>query len=260
MKRNEGIELVFLGTGTSLGVPVIGSEKPVSRSDDPRDHRTRTSAIIEWGDSRILIDAGPDLRMQLLREDVRRLDAVLFTHEHRDHVAGVDDLRPFYFHQEDPLPLYMEERVLESLKLAFYYLFDEEKYPTVPEMRFELFGGRPFEVASHMVIPIRAYHHKMPVYGFRFGDLTYITDANRIPEEELKKAEGSRILVLNALRKTPHLSHFNLEEALDIVQRIGPEEAYFTHISEWMGFHAEVEEELPAGVHLAYDGLRVGPV
>jgi phosphoribosyl 1,2-cyclic phosphate phosphodiesterase len=251
------MELTFLGTGTSLGVPVVGSDEPVSHSGDPRDQRTRTSALLEHEGLRILIDAGPDLRSQLLRENVHRLDAVLFTHEHRDHVAGIDDLRPFYFHQEDPLPLYMEEKVLDALKLAFYYLFDQEKYPTVPEMEFVTIDERPFKIGALEVTPIRAYHHRMAVLGFRIGDLTYITDANRIEEEELAKAEGTRTLVLNALRKTPHISHFTLDEALSIVERIGPEEAYFTHISEWMGFHGEVEAELPSHVHLAYDGLKV---
>jgi phosphoribosyl 1,2-cyclic phosphate phosphodiesterase len=217
----------------------------------------RTSALLEHEGLRILIDAGPDLRSQLLRENVHRLDAVLFTHEHRDHVAGIDDLRPFYFHQETPLPLYMEEKVLDALKLAFYYLFDQEKYPTVPEMEFATIDERPFKIGGLEVTPIRAYHHRMPVLGFRTGDLTYITDANRIDEEELAKVEGTRTLVLNALRKTPHISHFTLDEALSIVERIGPEEAYFTHISEWMGFHEEVEAELPPHVHLAYDGLKV---
>ncbi len=251
------MELTFLGTGTSLGVPVIGSQEPVSWSEDPRDQRTRSSALLEHQGYRILIDAGPDLRGQLLRENVHRLDAVLFTHEHRDHVAGIDDLRPFYFHQEDPLPLYMEQKVLEAMKWAFYYLFDEEKYPTVPEMRFELIDEGAFTVGGVQVVPIRAYHNIMPVLGFRFGDITYITDANRIPEEELSKAKGSRILVLNALRKSPHISHFSLSEAMGIVDLIGPDAAYFTHISEWMGFHSEVEGELPSHVHLAYDGLKL---
>ncbi len=251
------MELRFLGTGTSLGVPVIGSDEPVGLSNDPRDKRTRTSALIEDEGLRILIDAGPDLRSQLLREEIHRLDAVLFTHEHRDHVAGIDDLRPFYFHQEKPLPLYMEKKVLEAMKKAFYYLFDDEKYPTVPEMRFETIDKRPFSIDGREVIPIRAYHHRMSVLGFRFGDLTYITDANRIEEEELQKVIGSKVLVLNALRRTEHISHFSLDEALRIVERIGPEAAYFTHISEWMGFHADVEAELPPHVHLAYDGLSV---
>lgn len=251
------MELTFLGTGTSLGVPVIGSNEPVSHSSDPKDHRTRTSALVEYEGKRLLIDAGPDLRTQLLREEVHRLDAVVLTHEHRDHVAGIDDLRPFYFHQEEPLPVHMEEKVFRSLQWAFYYLFDEEKYPTVPEMDFEMIGLEAFPIGGRAVTPIRAYHHRMPVLGFRIGDLTYITDANHIEEEELAKASGSRVLVLNALRKTPHISHFHLEEALGIVERIAPERAYFTHISEWMGFHEEVEKELPAHVHLAYDGLRV---
>ncbi|MFB6259026.1 MAG: MBL fold metallo-hydrolase [Flavobacteriales bacterium] len=251
------MELTFLGTGTSLGVPVIGSKEPVSTSGDHRDKRTRTSAILEHEGVRILIDAGPDLRTQLLRENIQQLDAVLFTHEHRDHVAGIDDLRPFYFHQEKPLPLFMEQKVLDSLRWAFYYLFDDERYPTVPEMCFETIRPAPFRIEGVEVLPIRAYHHMMPVLGFRFGDLTYITDANHIDEGELAKAEGSRVLVLNALRKSPHLSHFNLEEALRMVERIAPEQAYFTHISEWMGFHEEVEAELPDNVHLAYDGLKV---
>lgn len=251
------MELTFLGTGTSLGVPVVGSQEPVSVSEDPKDHRTRTSALLEHDGLRILIDAGPDLRAQLLREDIHRLDAVLFTHEHRDHLAGVDDLRPFYFHQAEALPLYMEQKVLEAMKWAFYYLFDEAKYPTVPEMRFETIDERIFPIGGLEVTPIRVKHHQMPVLGFRFGDLTYITDANQISTEELSKAYGTKTLVLNALRKTPHVSHFSLKEALEIVEIIDPEAAYFTHISEWMGFHEEVEAELPSHVHLAYDGLRI---
>ncbi len=251
------MKFTFLGTGTSQGVPVIGSDEPVCFSRDPRDKRLRTSAMVEVGGRMIVIDTGPDFRQQMLREKVRRLDGVVFTHEHKDHTAGLDDIRPFYFLQQQPLSVYASPEVQQCLQRDYYYFFEEEKYPGVPEVDLHTITGFPFEVAGIPFTPVQVWHHKMPVYGFRIGDLTYITDANHIPGEEMDKVRGSRVLVLNALRHQPHLSHFTLSEAIEVVQEIGPEEAYFTHVSQYMGFHAEVEEQLPEGVHLAYDGLTL---
>ncbi len=247
----------FLGTGTSQGVPVIGCDCEVCRSLDFRDKRLRVSVHVQVGETSLVIDTGPDFRQQVLRERIRRLDAVLMTHEHKDHTAGLDDVRAYNFRQQREMPVYAHPRVQEALRREFSYAFAEKKYPGVPRIQFKTIGNEPFEAEGIPVIPIEVLHHHLPVLGFRLGDFTYITDANFIAEAELEKIRGSRVLVLNALQKETHISHFTLEQALELVEKIRPERAYFTHLSHRMGRHAAVEAELPPHVRLAYDGLKV---
>lgn len=256
------MKLTFLGTGTSQGVPVIGCECAVCQSSDPRDKRLRTSAMVEVDGQQIVIDTGPDFRQQMLRADPGRVDAVLFTHEHKDHVAGLDDIRPFNFKSGRALNVYATERVEEALKREFHYVFSSYKYPGAPEVNLNRIDGESaFRVGSTEVIPIKAMHYKLPVLGFRIGNMAYITDANFIEEAEKEKLNGLDVLVLNALRKKEHISHFNLEQAIALAEELKPKRAYFTHISHLMGKHADVSEELPANVFIAYDGLEVeGPV
>ncbi|MGC9472423.1 MAG: MBL fold metallo-hydrolase [Bacteroidales bacterium] len=251
------IQATFLGTGTSQGVPVIGCMCRTCLSNDPRDKRLRSSLLVEWNGHRLVIDSGPDFRQQMLRENVRKLDAILFTHSHKDHIAGLDDIRAFNFIHQQPMDLYAEERVISQLRKEFAYIFAEKKYPGVPDVIIHPIGTDPFRIGSLEVIPIRAVHYRLPVLGFRMGDLTYITDANYIPPGEMKKIEGSRVLILTALRKRRHISHFTLEEAVEIIRKIGPEQGWLTHISHQMGPADEIERELPEGVHLAYDGLKI---
>ncbi|MFT4032765.1 MAG: MBL fold metallo-hydrolase [Siphonobacter sp.] len=252
------MQITILGTGTSQGVPVIGCTCPVCRSLDYRDKRLRVSVHVEVNGRSFIIDTGPDFRTQALREHIIHLDAVLFTHAHKDHTAGLDDIRPFNFRQNSDIPLYGEANVLDQIQMEFSYAFAENKYPGVPRLRLEPIIHEPFEVLGIEVTPIRVMHHRLPVYGFRIQDFCYITDANFIPEEEYPKFKNCRVLILNALHKGPkHLSHFTLPEALAIIERIKPERAYITHISHSMGLHREVETELPPNVRLAYDGLRL---
>ncbi|WP_288369182.1 MBL fold metallo-hydrolase [uncultured Algoriphagus sp.] len=247
----------FLGTGTSQGVPVIGCDCEVCRSVDFRDKRFRCSVHIETEGKSLVIDTGPDFRMQMLRADIHQLDAVIYTHEHKDHTAGLDDIRPFNFRQKKDMPVYGRSQVLNQIRQEYSYVFSEKKYPGVPQVLPIEIDGEAFEVEGITIHPIPVMHHKLPVLGFRVGDFTYITDANYISEESKEKIKGSKILVLNALQKTPHLSHFTLEEAIEMAQMLGAEQTYFTHISHKLGLHREVESELPEGIHLAYDGLML---
>jgi phosphoribosyl 1,2-cyclic phosphate phosphodiesterase len=212
---------------------------------------------IETEGKSFIIDTGPDFRQQILRAGIQRVDAVLYTHEHKDHTAGMDDIRGFNYAQKSSIPLYAQAPVIEQLKREFAYAFAEDKYPGVPEIEVHEIENRPFTIAGVSIIPILVKHYYLDVLGFRFGDFTYITDANFISDEELEKVKGSQVLVINALRKTTHISHFTLEEALEVIEKIKPEKAYITHISHMMGLHAEVEKELPAHVHLAFDGLTL---
>ncbi len=253
----QNVQLEFLGTGTSQGVPVIGCRCPVCLSDDIRDKRLRSSVVVSTNGTRILIDTGPDLRYQLLRSGNVDVDAVLYTHEHMDHVAGMDDLRAINFLQRKSMPLYGHEGAEEALRRIYHYAFARERYPGAPLVHFNRIGNEPFRIGNLNVIPIEVKHGGMPVFGFRFADLTYITDAKDIDSDELEKVKGSRTVVLNALRKTEHHSHFNLEQAVEIMEGINPEQGYFTHISHLLGNHAEVEKELPQNIHLAYDGLII---
>ncbi|MBK8583296.1 MAG: MBL fold metallo-hydrolase [Flavobacteriales bacterium] len=250
-------ELIFLGTGTSQGVPVIGCGCAVCTSTDPRDQRTRSSVLMRAEGVTLLIDGGPDMRQQLLREKVDKLDAVLLTHEHMDHIAGLDDLRAFTFAQNPPkaVPVYGTERTLEAMRRVFAYAFSGNGYPGMPKFDLHEIGKEPFKVSGLHVQPVEVLHMRMPVLGFRIGGMAYITDAKTIAPEERDKLRDLDVLVLNALRKEPHISHFNLEEALDMIEDLKPRRAFLTHISHYMGKHADVQ--LPPQVHLAYDGLRV---
>jgi phosphoribosyl 1,2-cyclic phosphate phosphodiesterase len=212
---------------------------------------------IETEGKSFIIDTGPDFRQQILRAGIQRVDAVLYTHEHKDHTAGMDDIRGFNYAQKSSIPLYAQAPVIEQLKREFAYAFAEDKYPGVPEIEVHEIENRPFTIAGVSIIPILVKHYYLDVLGFRFGDFTYITDANFISDEELDKVRGSKVIVINALRKTTHISHFTLDEALEVIEKIKPEKAYITHISHMMGLHAEVEKELPAHVHLAFDGLTL---
>lgn len=252
------MKITFTGTGTSQGVPVIGCTCPVCSSDDPRDQRLRTSALVELDNGmNISIDSGPDFRQQMLRADVRRLHGVLFTHEHKDHIAGLDDVRSFNFLMKRDVDIMATAAVEEALRRDFHYIFHDDPYPGVPRINLMRINGEPFEYYGIRIQPIRVMHYKMPVLGFRIGDFTYITDANYIPQEEKEKIKGSRVLVLNALRKEKHISHFNLEEALALIEELAPERAYLTHISHLMGRHGDVTKELPDGVEIAVDGGTV---
>ncbi len=250
--------VTFLGTGTSQGIPVIGSNHPVCKSTDPKDKRLRVSVMVEWNDHRYIIDCGPDFRQQMLREQVSEINGILLTHEHSDHSAGIDDIRPFYFHQGN-IPFYAHKRVFKSLHQRFSYIFEtKNKYPGAPTLHeVEIDKNTPFEAGGVTVIPVEAFHANLPVLGFRIGEFTYLTDVKTISEEEIAKIRGTKVLVLNALRKKQHYSHLNISEALALINKIQPKTTYFTHISNLMGFHAEVESQLPEHVHLAYDGLKI---
>lgn len=252
------MKVTFLGTGTSQGVPVIGCECDVCRSLDYRDKRLRTSVHLQTDDGTSLVfDTGPDFRQQMLREHITRLDAVIFTHEHKDHTAGLDDIRAFNFRQKRDMPVYARQQVIQQLRKEFSYAFAEKKYPGVPQILLREIDSMPFEAEGVPVTPIDVMHYRLPVLGFRVGDFSYVTDANYISEEEKEKIRGSRVLVLNALQKEPHISHFNLQEALEVADEIGADKTYFIHMSHRMGTHEEISKLLPEGVELAYDGLKI---
>lgn len=256
------MELTFLGTGTSTGVPQLRCGCEVCRSTDPRDSRLRTSALVETGGKRILIDCGPDFREQMLRHGVRsvddRLDALLLTHQHYDHVGGIDDLRPYCYGIEPGFPIYCQGDVARDLRARLPYCFSEHPYPGVPRIDLhEIKAGIPFQAAGVEVLPLGVNHYLLDILGFRIGALGYVTDAKKIPDATVEALKGVDTLVINALRHTEHISHLSLEEALEMVRRIGPRVAYLTHISHQLGLHAEVEPALPEGVRLAYDGLKI---
>lgn len=237
---------------------MIGCTCAVCRSADPRDQRLRASVLITEDGVQYCIDAGPDFRQQMLRAGVIRLDAILFTHAHKDHVAGLDDVRAFNYFSGKPMPLYATKSVQRAIRREFSYAFDPRNtYPGLPRITFRTIDNAPFSIGKLTILPVRVKHAGMPVLGFRIGDLTYITDANHIPPRELKKISGSRILIINALRKEPHVSHFSLEEAISIARQVRAERTYLTHISHQMGLHAEVESELPSDIRLAFDMLSI---
>ncbi|MBT8298394.1 MAG: MBL fold metallo-hydrolase [Maribacter sp.] len=252
------MKITFLGTGTSQGIPVIGSTHPVCLSNDPKDKRLRVAVLLSWNGYNYVIDCGPDFRQQMLTHKVTKLDGILFTHEHADHTAGIDDIRPYFFRQGD-IPIYAHERVLESLKIRFDYIFaDDDRYPGAPAVEVnQIVNNSPFEIGGLLAVPINAYHNRLQVFGFRIQDFTYLTDVKSVEDKEIDKIKGTKILVINALRKEAHHSHFNLEEALDFIGKVKPEKAYLTHISHLLGFHREVEKELPQNVHLAFDNLQI---
>jgi phosphoribosyl 1,2-cyclic phosphate phosphodiesterase len=251
------LHVTFLGTGTSTGVPMIGCLCDVCHSPDPRDKRLRSSILIRTPRTSIVIDSTPDFRYQMLRVGLTSLNGIVFTHPHKDHIAGLDDVRAFNFFMQEPMHVYANAMTEETLKREFGYAFADKRYPGVPEIVLHTIDDRPFPVHGLEFIPILVWHHKMPVYGYRIGDFTYITDASRIDPAEKDKIRGSRVLVLNALRRESHISHFTLDEAIALADELGATQTYFTHISHQLGLHAEVSRELPPGKSLAYDGLEI---
>ena len=252
------MKVTFLGTGTSQGVPVIACDCEVCLSSDSHDKRLRVSVLVEDNSRALVIDSGPDFRYQMLRAGVKHLDAILFTHEHKDHVAGLDDVRAFNYKQQTEIDVYAHKRVQNALKNEFHYIFSEAKYPGIPRLELhEIKDNEPFSVSGIHIIPVSVMHFQLPVYGFRIGDFSYITDAKTISEPERDKIRGSKVLVINALQKEKHVSHLTFNEALQLAKEIGAEKTYLTHISHRLGTHKEISEELPDGVFLAYDGLEL---
>ncbi|MEI6087207.1 MAG: MBL fold metallo-hydrolase [Bacteroidota bacterium] len=247
----------FLGTGTSTGIPMIGCACEVCSSSNSKDKRLRSSVLIQSDTTAIIIDTTPDFRYQMLRTNTTHLDAVLFTHPHKDHMAGLDDIRALNFITQKPMDIYANSLTEEAVRRDFYYAFADTKYPGVPELNLITIDESPFIIGDLPIQPILVYHHKMPVYGFRIGDFTYITDANRIDEEQMDLIRGSKLLVLNALRKEDHISHFTLQQAVDISIELAVPEVYFTHISHQLGKHEDINQELPPHIKLAYDGLQI---
>lgn len=249
------LKVTFLGTGTSQGVPVIACPCNICHSADERDKRLRTSILVETGNLTLVVDSGPDFRQQMLRADVQKLDAILFTHEHKDHIAGMDDIRAYNYNQQMAMPVYAEERVQETIRQEFSYVFAEEKYPGIPQVDFFTIKNEPFFIQGIEIIPIRVMHLNLPVFGFRFGKFAYITDMNFISEEEKEKIRDLDCLVINGLRREKHISHYTLDEAADLIVEVNAKRGYITHISHQMGLHSEIQQHLPSHIQLAYDGL-----
>ena len=251
------IKITFLGTGTSQGIPVIACDCEVCRSTDPRDKRLRASLMLETGENVFVIDTGPDFRQQMLRHHVQNLSAVLFTHEHKDHVAGLDDVRSFNFKLGRSIDIYAEKRVQRALKREYAYIFARYKYPGVPDIKMNLLKNETFAINGTQFIPIRALHQRLPVFGFRTGGFAYLTDVKSVPEEEISKLDDLDIMVITALRKEKHISHMCLDEALSFIEKIGPGKAYLTHLSHRFGLHEKEEKNLPENVFIAYDSLQL---
>lgn len=249
------MKITFLGTGTSQGIPVIGCGCAVCHSTDHKDKRLRVSVLIEFADTTIVIDSGPDFRYQMLRQNVMDLDAILYTHEHKDHIAGLDDIRPFNYILKKHIDIYASTRVQDALRREFAYIFSDIKYHGLPQIKLFTVDKDPFEIAGQTIIPIEVMHYKLPVIGYRIGDFTYITDAKTIADEEFEKIKGSKVLVINALQKEEHISHLTFDEAIAIANKAGAETTYFTHMSHNLGLHADIAQELPKHIKLAYDGL-----
>lgn len=251
------MKVTFLGTGTSQGVPIIACECHVCKSLDPKDKRLRSSIMIEDKGSVFVIDSGPDFRQQLLRENAKKLDAVVFTHEHKDHIAGLDEVRAFNYLYRKPVDIWASETVQKAIRVEFAYIFSEIKYPGIPEINLHEITNEPFKINQTVFQPINVMHYRLPVKAFRINDFAYITDANYISDEEKQKLKGLKVLVLNALRREKHVSHFTLDEAIELAHELKAEKTYFTHISHQLGLHREVGVELPNDIELAYDGLKI---
>lgn len=251
------MKVTFLGTGTSQGVPVIACPCPVCHSTDEQDKRLRTSVLIETHGLTLVIDSGPDFRQQMLRANVKHLDAILFTHEHKDHIAGMDDIRAYNYIQQKAMPVYAEVRVQNALRQEFSYVFAEEKYPGIPEVEFITLKNKEFGIGSLKITPIRAMHLKLPVFGFKIGNFAYLTDINFIPEEEKEKIRNIDYLVINGLRREKHISHYTLDEAVELINEVNAKNGFITHISHQMGLHKEIQKQLPVHIQLAHDGLEL---
>jgi phosphoribosyl 1,2-cyclic phosphate phosphodiesterase len=251
------LTITFLGTGTSSGVPMIGCDCPVCTSTNAKDKRLRCSILVESANTRLVVDAGPDFRYQMLRAHVKKLDAIVFTHPHKDHVAGLDDVRGFNYFMQKPMEVYANEMTQEVIIREFPYAFADTKYPGLPEINLNTIDTEPFMVGDIPIRPVLVWHLKMPVFGFRFGRFTYITDANRIDAAEKEKIKGSEVLVLNALRKEKHVSHFTLDESISLAKELQIPQTYLTHISHQLGRHNDVNKELPDGIALGYDNLQM---
>lgn len=252
------MKVYFLGTGTSQGIPVIGSNHSVCQSTDFKDKRLRVSVWISWENHSYVVDCGPDFRQQMLTSNCQKVDGILYTHEHADHTAGLDDIRPFFFKQGD-IPIYAHQRVLENLKKRFDYIFEtENKYPGAPAVKtVEVINNQSFSLGNKTVIPINVMHGNLQVFGYRIDDFAYLTDVKTVGQNEVEKLKNLKVLVVNALREEAHLTHFNLQEALDFIALVNPDKAYITHISHILGFHKEVQKKLPKNVFLAYDNLQI---
>lgn len=250
------MKITFLGTGTSTGIPLIGCDCDVCTSNDPKDNRLRTSAFIETEELKLVIDTGPDFRQQLLREGIDDIDAVLYTHPHKDHVSGLDDIRPINYLKQKVIDVYANQITLDRLKLEYQYIFDNN-YPGVPQIKTHLIQASKISIKSLEIEVIQAMHGKMPVLGFKINDFVYLTDVNYISEEEISRIKGVKILVINAIHHKKHYSHFNLEEALEFINKVEPESAYLIHLSHKMGKHSDIEAKLPSNVYLSFDGLKL---
>lgn len=253
------MKITFLGTGTSQGVPIIGSDHPVCLSDDPRDKRLRCSAMVEWDGANYVIDCGPDFRMQMIQNKIQKIDALFFTHEHTDHIIGLDDIRPFFYKQQCDIPIYAEPNVMEALERRFHYILDtSHNYPGKPRVAAHLISpDTPITINHHEIVPIRVMHSQLPIVGYKFHKLIYLTDVKTVPDASLHYFQDVEILVVNALREQEHHGHFTLQEALAFIEKVQPKKAYLTHVSHLLGFHEEVSKALPDNVFLAHDGLTL---
>tara|TARA_B100001057_G_C22690971_1_gene887750 strand:- start:303 stop:1073 length:771 start_codon:yes stop_codon:yes gene_type:complete len=251
-------KITFLGTGTSQGIPVIGSRHPVCLSQNLKDKRLRSSVLVQWYNYNYIIDCGPDFRQQMLKNNCRHLDGIIFTHEHADHTAGLDDIRPYFFRQGD-IPIYGTQRVVENLNHRFGYIFNSQnKYPGAPAVKVQIISkNNNFSLGNQKITPVEVMHNNLSVMGYRVGGFSYLTDVKYIDSDQMEKVKNSEVLVLNALRIESHPTHLNLEEALELVEKLKPKKTYFTHISHLLGFHDEVSKKLPKNVHLAYDNLQI---
>ena len=251
-------KITFLGTGTSQGIPIIGSRHPVCLSQNLKDKRLRSSVLVQWKNYNYIIDCGPDFRQQMLKNNCRHIDGIMFTHEHADHTSGLDDIRPYFFRQGD-IPIYGTQRVVENLNHRFGYILNSQnKYPGAPTVKVQIISkNNNFSIGNQIVTPVEVMHNSLSVMGYRIGGFSYLTDVKYINADQMEKVKNSEVLVLNALRIEPHPTHLNLEEALSLVEELKPKKAYFTHISHLLGFHDEVSKKLPKNVHLAYDNLQI---